>query len=392
MTNVIILCFLLLVAYVFDLTSAKTRIPTVIFLLLMGWVVRNVVMMFQMNVADFSQILPVVGTIGLILIVLEGSLELKLERSKLPLIKSSVLGAIIPMFVLSFLLAFFFSYYTGAGLRTCLVNAIPFCVISSAIAIPSVHNSSEITREFVIYESSFSDIIGILFFNFLLYNDVIDGFAFAEFGGELMIMLLVSLIATFTLAFLISKIEHRVKFVPVILLVILIYAIAKQYHLPALIFILMFGLTVSNIELFSNYKLVQKVKPKYLRLEITKLNKLIAEGAFLIRSLFFLVFGFLIETQQLLNSETFTWALIILLFIVAIRFIQLKISRLPIVPLLFILPRGLITILLFLSIAPESQISMVNKSLVIQVVILSALIMMTGLIFDPKGARDEIVG
>lgn len=392
MTNVIILCFLLLVAYVFDLTSAKTRIPTVIFLLLMGWVVRNLVMMFQMNVADFSQILPVVGTIGLILIVLEGSLELKLERSKLPLIKSSVLGAIIPMFVLSFLLAFFFSYYTGAGLRTCLVNAIPFCVISSAIAIPSVHNSSEITREFVIYESSFSDIIGILFFNFLLYNDVIDGFAFAEFGGELMIMLLVSLIATFTLAFLISKIEHRVKFVPVILLVILIYAIAKQYHLPALIFILMFGLTVSNIELFSNYKLVQKVKPKYLRLEITKLNKLIAEGAFLIRSLFFLVFGFLIETQQLLNSETFTWALIIVLFIVAIRFIQLKISRLPLVPLLFILPRGLITILLFLSIAPESQISMVNKSLVIQVVILSALIMMTGLIFDPKGARDEIVG
>jgi potassium/hydrogen antiporter len=392
MTNVIILCFLLLVAYVFDLTSAKTRIPTVIFLLLMGWVVRNVVMMFQMNVADFSQILPVVGTIGLILIVLEGSLELKLERSKLPLIKSSVLGAIIPMFVLSFLLAFFFSYYTGAGLRTCLVNAIPFCVISSAIAIPSVHDSSEITREFVIYESSFSDIIGILFFNFLLYNDVIDGFAFAEFGGELMIMLLVSLIATFTLAFLISKIEHHVKFVPVILLVILIYAIAKQYHLPALIFILMFGLTVSNIELFSNYKLVQKVKPKYLRLEITKLNKLIAEGAFLIRSLFFLVFGFLIETQQLLNSETFTWALIIVLFIVAIRFIQLKISRLPLVPLLFILPRGLITILLFLSIAPESQISMVNKSLVIQVVILSALIMMTGLIFDPKGARDEIVG
>jgi hypothetical protein len=53
-------------------------------------------------------------------------------------------------------------------------------------------------------------------------------------------------------------------------------------------------------------------------------------------------------------------------------------------PLLFIAPRGLITILLFLKIPISNKIPLVNKALVIQVIVLTALIMMIGLIFDKK--------
>ena len=63
----------------------------------------------------------------------------------------------------------------------------------------------------------------------------------------------------------------------------------------------------------------------------------------------------------------------------------LKIFRLPISPLLFVAPRGLITILLFLSISTSQVLWLANKSLIIQVIVLTALIMMVGLILNkPK--------
>lgn len=68
---IITICTLLLLAYVFDITSAKTKIPSVILLLISGWLVRQVTDYLQLPVPDLNGILPILGTIGLILIVLE---------------------------------------------------------------------------------------------------------------------------------------------------------------------------------------------------------------------------------------------------------------------------------------------------------------------------------
>src|SRR5687768_7079366 len=154
MAIIITICALLLIAYVFDLSSSITRIPSVILLLLLGWVARQLVDFFGIQIPDLTVFLPILGTIGLILIVLEGSLELEYNRSKLPLIKQSFFVALFPVFILSFLLAFFFNYYSQAGFKESLINAIPISVISSAIAIPSVKNQAPSDREFVTYESS----------------------------------------------------------------------------------------------------------------------------------------------------------------------------------------------------------------------------------------------
>jgi hypothetical protein len=76
------------------------------------------------------------------------------------------------------------------------------------------------------------------------------------------------------------------------------------------------------------------------------------------------------------------WAIAIVAIILFIRWIILKIAKLAISPLLYITPRGLITVLLFLTIPPEQSIMMVNNSLIIQTIILSALVMMFGLMND----------
>jgi len=387
-TIIITFCVLLLIAYIFDLTSSKTKVPSVILLLLLGWSVRQLTIWLEIQLPDFSSVLPILGTIGLILIVLEGSLELELNKSKLGLIKRSLFGALIPMIALAFLLAFAFSYFGQFGLKDSLTNAIPFCVISSAIAIPSVRNLSSKNKEFVIYESSLSDILGVLIFNFLALNETINTASFGHFALQLFIITFVSLIATIGLSFLMSKIEHHIKFVPIILMVVLIYAVSKIYHLPGLIFILLFGLSIGNLDELKRFKWIEKFKPDELIKEVNKFKELIIEGAFLVRALFFLLFGYLIETNEVFNTDTLLWALGIVFFIFTFRTIQLKLSKLPLQPLLFVAPRGLITILLFLSIEPTHTISLVNKSLIIQVIILTALLMMFGLMTNKPKTDD----
>lgn len=388
-TIIITFCSLLLVAYLFNLTSARTKIPSVILLLLLGWGIKQATVFFDVKVPNLSAILPVLATAGLILIVLEGSLELRLNKSKIPLIKRSFLGALLPMLGLSVILAYLFSWIGDYSFLRCLTNAIPLCVISSAIAVPSVSNLSEFDREFVIYESSLSDILGVLFFNFILLYDSIGISSFGHFSLQLVFIVIMSFVATIGLSMLISRIDHHVKFIPIILLVILIYTILKIYHLPALIFILIFGLFIGNVDRLRWFAWIDKFKLEVLEAESEKFKDLTFESAFLVRALFFIVFGFLLETEDIINLETLLWSLGLVTLFFAIRSIQIKLSGLPFRPLLFVAPRGLITILLFLSIEPAQQIPYVNNSLIIQVILLTAIVMAIGIMITDSEEKEE---
>lgn len=390
-TIIISICVLLLLAYVFDISSSKTKIPSVILLLTVGWLVRQGAIFFELNVPDLSSILPILGTVGLILIVLEGSLELELNRSKLGFIGKTVIISFLPMLLFCFGLAAVFQYFGNISFKDGLANAIPFGVISSAIAIPSVQNLISKDKEFITYESSLSDIFGVIFFNFITLNDNIGTPSVGHFIIELLIILLVTFVATIGLAFLLSKIKHHVKFLPIILIIVLIYAVSKIYHLPGLIFILLFGLFIGNLDELKNYKFIQKLQPQNLNKEVHKFKELTSETAFLIRSLFFLLFGYLIETHELINQETIVWAVAITLSIFVLRFIFLRLFNQNIKPLLFIAPRGLITILLFLSIPINQVTSLANKSLILQVIILTALFMMIGLMSNKTKTLEKTV-
>lgn len=384
---IIVLCSLLLMAYIFDISASKTRIPSVILLLVLGFAAKQIANAFEVSLPNMSGILPALGTVGLILIVLEGSLELELHKSKIPFIGKPALIAILPMLLFSFGLAYLLSYVGNIPLKAGLANAIPFAVISSAIAIPSVQHLAGRDKDFIVYESSLSDIVGVIFFNFITLNDNIGSRSFGNFFIQLLVMLAVSFVATLGLAYLLNKIKHHVKFAPIILMLVLIYMISKVYHLPGLIFILLFGLFMGNLDELKNFKYIQKLNPDVLDKEVHKFKPINKEMAFLIRALFFLLFGYLIETNELLNSESILWAVGICAGIFLIRYLFFKIFRITVLPLALIAPRGLISILLFLSIPLSQQTALVNKSLVIQVIILSALIMMVGLMMSK--AADE---
>jgi cell volume regulation protein A len=378
-TIIISLCVLLLLAYFFDITSSKTKIPSVILLLLLGVGVKQISLFLGLAIPNLASVLPILGTVGLILIVLEGSLDLEINKSKFPLIKKAALVALIPMLVFSFVLAFTFHYFGNVDFKHALASAIPLGIISSAIAIPSARNLSSTNREFITYESSLSDIFGVLLFNFIVLNEVIGAESVSTFFIEFGIMMVVSFAATLLLAFFIHKIKHHIKFLPIIIMIILIYAVAKVFHLPALIFILLLGLFMGNIIELSHFKLVQRFHPTEFAKEVHKFKELTTEFAFMVRALFFLLFGYLIVISEVINLDSLTWSVGITIGIILLRMISLKLFKLPMNPLLYLSPRGLITILLFLSIPASQAISLANNSLVIQVIILTAIFMMVGL-------------
>ncbi|WP_337044400.1 cation:proton antiporter domain-containing protein [Emticicia sp. 17c] len=386
MTNtiIIIICALILIAYLFDISSKNTKIPGVVLLLSVGILSQVVATYWQLRIPNLEPYLPVVGTIGLILIVLEGSLELEIERKKKKLFVTTVTSAFIGLVIFSIVLALALFYFTHKPFLTCMINAIPLGIISSAIAIPSVKNLSAENREFVIYESSMSDILGIIFFNFLVLHTSFGIATFSSFFFDIAIIIILSIVASIGLGSMISKLNHHIKYIPIVTILILFYVIAKVYHLPSLVLILIFGLFLNNVHLIKFDFLKKWINAESIKKEVDAFEHLIAEVTFVIRSFFFIMFGYYTNLQDLLSLNDFINAIIIVAFIFLSRYLIFYLMKIKSDPLLFIAPRGLITILLFLAIPSEHQILEVNKGLLTQVIFLTAFVMMFGLIRNKK--------
>ncbi len=82
-----VLPLLIIFSYLFDTFARKTKFPAVILLIITGILIRTACNVYGHTDFDFLEnLIPVLGTIGLILIVLEGAVELEINREKLPLI------------------------------------------------------------------------------------------------------------------------------------------------------------------------------------------------------------------------------------------------------------------------------------------------------------------
>lgn len=174
-SNIIILILgtIVITTYILDYLSHKIKIPSVLFLILIGLIFRLFADKTGFELPFVEELIPILGTIALILIVLEGGLDLELRKDKVPVISKSLISSIILMFISAFSIAATFYYVYGQSFYVSLINAIPLSVISSAIAIPSVKGLDSYNRDFVVYESTFSDILGIMFFNFVLVISVV---------------------------------------------------------------------------------------------------------------------------------------------------------------------------------------------------------------------------
>lgn len=370
-----------ILSYLFDVVARATRVPSVLMLLLTGIALRQAADYFDFTPNIPTVVLEIFGIIGLIMIVLEGALDLKLSRDKAPLIRRSFLAAAFILVVQAVAIALLLQAYIGASFQSCLVNAVPLSVISSAIAIPSVANLMGEKQEFIVYESTFSDILGIMLFNFALQENFAQGISIVTFSLDVVAVVVVAILSTAALAFLLGRIRLHVKFFLILAFLILLYSLAKQLHLSSLVLVLVFGLAVNNADLIlRGPRLHRWLHPEQLAAELHPLKSITAESAFLIRTFFFLLFGFSITLSSLLSGALLLQGILIVAVLTAIRYVYLRyIARTDLVPELFIAPKGLITVLLYYSIPTKHHIGEVGENILFVVILLTGLLMMIGL-------------
>jgi Kef-type K+ transport system membrane component KefB len=339
----------------------------------------------DIKVPDLSGLLPLMGTIGLILIVLEGSLDLTIDPSKKRLITNSITASIVlfAIFVAIIMLVLIYAYHFS--LRQSLINSIPLGIISSAVAIPSASELKKTDKEFVIYESSISDIFGILVFDFVIANTTSIAKGLFRFSVEILATILLSIVFSSALAFILHKINHHVKYIIITTAIILVYSLAKLVHLPSLLVVLIFGLVMNNNHLFRNKFSSKIIDFQSFDSELISFKHITGEFTFIIRSFFFIMFGFYTNVLDVLNIDSLIFAFLVTIAIFILRAIFFKtVIKTPLNPLLFFAPRGLITILLFMSIPKDLLLPAMNKGLITQIIFLTILFMTFGNIFLGK--------
>ncbi|WP_029275087.1 cation:proton antiporter [Pedobacter borealis] len=386
-TILIILSGLVIFSYLFDLVASKTKVPSVLLLLLLGIGLRLLVDNLKIQTFNFLSILPTLGTVGLILIVFEGSLELKYDRHKNKVIRSAFFSALSILMGTIVVITSIIYQITHHDLYTCIANAIPFSVISSAIAIPSAAALNNTDKEFVIYESSFSDILGIIIFNFAITNHSINTSAFIGLGLSTFLILLLSAIACVVLLYVMGRLIHHIKFFLIIAILILVYAIGQSYHLSSLVLILSTGLFLNNADTIENAWFRSVFLYKNLTADLSQLYQLSAESAFILRTFFFVIFGFTMNIGDLNNKIVLANGFFILISIYIIRVVFLKIFKKEnLSPILYIAPRGLISILLYFNLPASLKIPEVGTPFLFLVVLGSSIVMTLGITLSKRNS------
>ncbi len=388
---VIAASLIIIASYFFNLISAKTSIPGVLMLIALGIALR-----YSTGVTHIdgnSPILNILGTVGLIMIVLEASLDLELKKDKLGLIIRSFSVALLALVLSVGIIAFVLQFFLEIDFFTSLVYAIPLSIMSSAIIIPSVADLPEKKREFMVYESTFSDILGIMFFYFLL-GSVNHGTP-QEIGLDILVnislTLVISVVLSYLIIFLFQKIQSEAKLFLLISVLVLLYVVGKMLHLSSLIIILFFGLILHNRNLFFRGKLKNLINESELDKVFKDFKMITIETAFVVRTFFFVLFGLTISLGIIFHINVFFISIILLMVLYGVRFLMLLLFMRKDFGLeLTIAPRGLITVLLFFAIPEEFQAKDFEQGILLFVIIASSIVMTVGLIMYRKNrSLDE---
>ena len=264
-----------------------------------------------------------------------------------------------------------------------LLYTIQLSILSSAIILPSIDDLDEDKRDFMIYESTFSDIVGIIGFYSVLtmVGSGSNESVYGEVFGNLALTVVFSIIISYILIYVFQNIKGHVKLFLLIAILLLLYAVGKMFHLSSLIIILIFGMILNNYKVFFRGGLMRLLNKEKVEEVLNDMRVVTAETAFVVRTFFFIIFGWSVYLGSLLSFKVIGIGLVILFIIYLVRAITLFIfNGKNIVTQLFLAPRGLITILLFFAIPEELSIGPEFQGVLLFVILVSCLVMTWSLI------------
>lgn len=378
---------IVVLSFWFNGISKKTTIPSVLMLIVLGVLIKIVLDFFVPSIPDFEGSLEILGTVGLIMIVLEAALELELKREKLvPILKSmaiALIGLIGSAWIAALIL---YQFIDGMTMQSAWLYATPLSILSSAIIIPSVGGLANVKKEFHIYESTFSDIFGIMMFYFFAGElDPSENGGAVDFAGNLVLTIVIAVVASYAIILIFQRIKSQAKLFLLIAVLLLLYAIGKKMHLSSLIIILIFGLIIKNVKLFFPGKTAIFLENEKINQIYHELHIITLETAFIVRTFFFVIFGITIVLSSLLSLNVALVSILIIISIYAVRWLILRIFiGEDMLPQLFIAPRGLITVLLFYAIPKQAIIPGFESGILLFIIIATSLVMTWAMIKDKR--------
>ena len=384
-------CSLIVLSYLFSIASRYIRVPSVLLLLFAGISFRAIADNYNINVTFSEQLVESLGIVGLIMIVLEAGLDLKLGKDKLGHIRDSFFSALVIFVISTVLVTYILINWLQEPLTKCLVYAIPLSIMSSSIVIPSLHPLTSQKKEFLVYEASFSDIIGIVVFNYFTAKDTLTWSSLGTFSIGIILSIVLSIALSFLLFLILAKTKLNIKFFLIFSLLILIYAGGKLVHLPSLIIIIIFGLLINNWEKIRWPRLLRHFPHPEVEALRNLLHSVTAETSFLIRTFFFLLFGFSISLAFLSENNIIKVGSLIVAALFVVRLLYLRFFvKTNVFPESFLIPRGLITIVLFYKIPPHLKLSSFNDGILFYIILTTSIIMAIGMIFYKKKPEQVV--
>ncbi|SMO85880.1 sodium/proton antiporter, CPA1 family [Saccharicrinis carchari] len=379
---------IIILSYMFSIISQKTAVPSVILLILLGFFSKKI---FNIGIEDVNWVFPleILGIVGLMLIVLEGALDLKLSRERWPMIWKSGLIALVALFVNVFIFTFGIQLIIGnLDFLTAFIYAIPLSIISSAIVIPSVNQLEEEKKEFLIYESTLSDIFGLILFYAVVNNvhtteaTTIGINVVANLAGTLVL----SVVVGYFMIIFFQRINTQVKLFLFISVLLLLYAVGKVFHLSSLLIILVFGLILENRHIFFFGPIKKFLRENQVTQVLNDFKLLTAESAFVVRTFFFFVFGLSITIAGIFHTSVMLGSLVFLVLIFVVRWGLFKlIVKKNFMPEVFIAPRGLISVLLYFAIPEEFVINDFNTGILLFIILGTSITMAWSLVHYKLG-------
>lgn len=374
---------IIIISYFFNVLSNRTNVPSVLLLIVLGVIIQQGMKALGWAELNLFPVLEVLGIVGLIMIVLEAALDLKLTREKWPTIWKSFTVAFLGIVGCAVLLSFVIqTFISNLDFLVAMIYAVPLSIMSSAIIIPSVVNLEEEKKEFMIYESTFSDILGIMLFYFILENIEASGFAEVGLavGTNILITVIISFLVSYLMIYLFQNLNNGVKLFLLIAVLMVLYSIGKLFHLSSLLIILVFGLILENRHLFirgflTKYIQIEKVEEVFKDFKVVTI-----ETSFVVRTFFFVIFGITISLRSLLSVKVIVVSVMALIIIFGLRYLLLRTIVRDTKQLVYIAPRGLISILLFFAIPEEFRVEDFESGILLFVIIVTSIIMAWALI------------
>jgi Na+:H+ antiporter len=374
-----------------------TRIPDVVVLMATGVVIGP--LLGWAHADQFKDVTHAFGTLALILILFEGGLDLNI-RDTLSHFPGGLLFGILAYGITTVMVGFVTSNSLGIPLRDgLLVGAVIGCT-SSTIVLPVLQQwkAKQAVKIILLLESTLGDILGVLTVGFMIGYHPPSGSVVGDFLSGFFSQVAISLAASFLIGYGWSRLlpylsEQRFWQVLTFSMVLLLYAGTEHLKGSGLLAVLGFGLALTNLPAAR-----KELVPTLFHITASEFEpheqilNFHAELSFLVRTFFFVLIGVVVQLAGLRPIWPLLMGAMGAIYLSRWGSIQLSrwtwngLDASDHEKILWMLPRGLITIVLAIQIVEVKGQSMeFLPALSFAVILLTNLLMVFGSIWSKRG-------